>query len=692
MKNHRKAVCLLMALLLSLYSAVLALAAEIGEECKNQREPFYTGWRQQDGSWFYYDCGGWMLTGWQLVNGRWYFLNPLTGEAEGRMLTGWQWIDGKCYYLAENGTEGQPQGAMYAAGKTPDGYYVDASGAWMDAAGKVQMIPGKGIQTNKIVKTAKEIRFSGGGSGGGSGGSRKSSGSPGPSLNPFLEISSEAWENVSGEPEGEAESLKPIDYAPVKEATPSQARKVSWELKFVEAGSPENEIFKTQKGETEEDTELTIDFPETIVGRDGCFYHSLTGSPWRIKVNGTGTQKYYIEFEKGESLLTEEDPDQEAREKLKKWLELVRESDFNLTGEMPWDSQMITASQEESRERLLNMVSMADGRDRKEIYLIARSHTPSAAVVGQTFEEVINLSELVLDQFEIEGEPYIIMRVGFEKTYEEEACVHDYETVSRKAPSCMESGYETVRCCKCGKEETCLLPAAGHMDADHDGTCDICYRPAEEEPEAVHYQVGDVQARNIGGRIYLFRCIDDDYEDALENSQRAALFLCDRVIRSDADRTSADVKKLSFGPDNNYKHSYVRKWLKENAEDVRFNHSSYIGITHSYEGATESKAYDQLSEERITGYDREFQLMEDSVFCLSVDEALKYREALWRFEGSDENNPETQVSAYSKGYYLRSPQKGPGIYVVDLLEGSIRPAEVTGTDIGIRPAMTMPQA
>lgn len=36
---------------------------------------------------------------------------------------GWQWIDGRCYCF-------DPAGTMYAGTVTPDGYTVDASGAW----------------------------------------------------------------------------------------------------------------------------------------------------------------------------------------------------------------------------------------------------------------------------------------------------------------------------------------------------------------------------------------------------------------------------------------------------------------------------------------------------------------------------------------------------------------------------------
>ena len=52
-----------------------------------------------------------------MVNGSWYYMN-----GSGEMQTGWQYIGGRWYYL---GTDG----AMYANTRTPDGYYVDGSGA-----------------------------------------------------------------------------------------------------------------------------------------------------------------------------------------------------------------------------------------------------------------------------------------------------------------------------------------------------------------------------------------------------------------------------------------------------------------------------------------------------------------------------------------------------------------------------------
>ena len=98
-----------------------------------------TGWQRKDGDWYYMNPSGAMLTGWQAINGAWYYLNPSgvmqTGwqaingawyymNSSGVMLTGWQNLGGQWYYLGTNG-------AMYANTWTPDGYYVNGSGVWV---------------------------------------------------------------------------------------------------------------------------------------------------------------------------------------------------------------------------------------------------------------------------------------------------------------------------------------------------------------------------------------------------------------------------------------------------------------------------------------------------------------------------------------------------------------------------------
>ena len=59
-----------------------------------------------------------MATGWVKDSGSWYYL-----KNSGSMATGWVKDSGKWYYLASSGN-------MLRNTYTPDGYYVDGSGAW----------------------------------------------------------------------------------------------------------------------------------------------------------------------------------------------------------------------------------------------------------------------------------------------------------------------------------------------------------------------------------------------------------------------------------------------------------------------------------------------------------------------------------------------------------------------------------
>lgn len=57
---------------------------------------------------------------WQQNTTGWWYQN----DDGGYPANSWQWIDGKCYYFDSNGY-------MLANTITPDGYAVDASGAWI---------------------------------------------------------------------------------------------------------------------------------------------------------------------------------------------------------------------------------------------------------------------------------------------------------------------------------------------------------------------------------------------------------------------------------------------------------------------------------------------------------------------------------------------------------------------------------
>lgn len=77
---------------------------------------------QQDGVgwWFRNSDGSWPTNAWMKINNLWYFFN-----SNGYMATGWVQTSGIWYYCD------QTTGAMLVSGKTPDGYTVDANGAWL---------------------------------------------------------------------------------------------------------------------------------------------------------------------------------------------------------------------------------------------------------------------------------------------------------------------------------------------------------------------------------------------------------------------------------------------------------------------------------------------------------------------------------------------------------------------------------
>ena len=79
-------------------AAVLAATMVMGTSMTS----FAAGWQQNSTGWWY---------GTNADNSTWYS-------------NGWQWIDGKCYYFDGNGY-------MLSNTTTPDGYTVDASGAWV---------------------------------------------------------------------------------------------------------------------------------------------------------------------------------------------------------------------------------------------------------------------------------------------------------------------------------------------------------------------------------------------------------------------------------------------------------------------------------------------------------------------------------------------------------------------------------
>ena len=83
----------------------------------------YTGWLEQNGSWYYLNTldnslQGAMFTGWLIREGKTYFL-----DADGVMATGWYQVDGNWYYF-------WPDSGEMAKNQYINGFYVNEDGIW----------------------------------------------------------------------------------------------------------------------------------------------------------------------------------------------------------------------------------------------------------------------------------------------------------------------------------------------------------------------------------------------------------------------------------------------------------------------------------------------------------------------------------------------------------------------------------
>ena len=251
----------------------------------------------------------------------------------------------------------------------------------------------------------------------------------------------------------------------------------------------------------------------------------------------------------------------------------------------------------------------------------------------------------------------------------------------------------------------------------------VLKKPWAGEAERIHWELGDLQQAEIDGQNMLFRCIDQNYSDHMENHGQTALFLCETVIPADygsryelreqEDRSHeyefCPGPLVNFGQSSDYKHSNIQTWLEQAGDKIYLAKQVQIGTDMAFTGETPKGEYSSFDAVNLSSHPIGAQSLYGKLFLLSVEEAVKYKEFLWTFEGAQEENPETQLSSFSKGYWLRTPMgTGDGadmgyVYGVDLERGQIRPERIRPTEgtgdaeldatspFGVRPAFVMPQ-
>lgn len=117
-------------------------------------------WKRNDKGWWYEEANGAYPTNqWKLINNKWYYFDNIGYMLENR------WVGN--YYVGADG-------AMLVSTSTPDGYYVDATGKWVEGIRRTVNISKRSGTSSGGGRSGG--RRSSGGSGGSSGGSRSSGG------------------------------------------------------------------------------------------------------------------------------------------------------------------------------------------------------------------------------------------------------------------------------------------------------------------------------------------------------------------------------------------------------------------------------------------------------------------------------------------------------------------------------------
>ena len=138
----KKLLCSVSAVAVSAFLAVPVMAAD-------------AQWKRNDKGWWYEEANGAYPTNqWKLINNKWYYFDNIGYMLENR------WVGN--YYVGADG-------AMLVSTSTPDGYYVDATGKWVEGIRKT-------VNISKRSSGSSGGRSSGGSSGGGSSSGSVSSG------------------------------------------------------------------------------------------------------------------------------------------------------------------------------------------------------------------------------------------------------------------------------------------------------------------------------------------------------------------------------------------------------------------------------------------------------------------------------------------------------------------------------------
>ena len=207
-------------------------------------------------------------------------------------------------------------------------------------------------------------------------------------------------------------------------------------------------------------------------------------------------------------------------------------------------TQFIVESNDDINRILSDFASHTFDAEEHSFYVIGKGYDTAMAEVSDTvfLYNLANYSNTKVDTFELNGETYTVSLIGFRHKWDAETCVHDWETVTSLPGSCAVAGETTVRCKKCGKEETVINPAVGHTDHNHDAVCDVCNMQLYTKLGDQISVIWDSGALGLGKKTYNFRCVDDNY-----NGTGKHLFVAETDLTSDIYGTYTNAGEADFG-------------------------------------------------------------------------------------------------------------------------------------------------
>lgn len=412
---------------------------------------------------------------------------------------------------------------------------------------------------------------------------------------------------------------------------------------------------------------------------------------------------------------------------LSDWIQLAKEADAEFLGTEVseiTDTPSLCDTEGKADLYLLSRAGAINDTEFHTFYLIAKDIYPTGICLKSWYGNAIYYSNDVMDEITADDRTFRLHRFILKKSYGGETdayCSHEYVVTAERDASCLQRGVTKETCEKCGDTKIIYHAPLGHVDTDGDHICNRCEEEIEDDTAMhAHWRIGDHVTRSIAGVEYQFTCIDENYSDGYGNHAGSALFLMDDVIpagyggeyKEEIDSTGHTRMVwypgpiADFGDSNDYKYSRIRAFLRE--ETVFSAADVVIGVPTSATGSTEKNRYTQTTDKGLISYTIGYQKMTERLFILSLEEAIKYRDYLWKFD-SDVDNPEAVTNSTCGSYWLRTPggtnrdfDETGLCYVVDLLSGNIHPESIkpsggigdayidTQTTVGVRPAFTLP--